>query len=373
MKSFNLTYTFLLFLFVGQYLFGQNMVKPFQKEYFNFENDSRIQEIEDSLNVKLNSLAKVLKFGESASENNLQFFEKRIYEIAENNFKDGNGFILTWGTNGNCGRYGEWFDELTEKYGFKYLSVNCDCSVGKLPELIDSYNSYSTKFLNQTNTDNWADELENEILTKKRKIEFKYSKNQIKKKKELTELQARELIEFPKEIGMFTNLELLYLNVNHLSNIDNSICNLNKLKELNLHSNDFTKFPIEITCLKNLEFLGIDSNKLEKVPKEVNHFQNLKELVISNNKITALPEEFSELKNLETLDIRNNELSSLPENFSNLKNLKTLILWYNKFETIPEPLYQMKNLETLFLKNGNEIPKEEISELQKALPNTLIK
>ena len=94
-------------------------------------------------------------------------------------------------------------------------------------------------------------------------------------------------------------------------------------------------------------------------------------LFLTNNADKII--EFNQLESLEWFDIRENELSDLPKGFENLKNLKTLILWENKFETIPSSVYKMKGLETIFIKWGNNISEQDISELQKALPNTKIK
>lgn len=365
-------YILILLLTFTNLSIGQSLESIFKKEYSDFKNNPNLEKLEDSLNIKLNSLDKVLKYGEYSSQKNLTFFESRIRELSKKHFSDGTGLILTWGTNGNCGRYGEWFDGLTSKYGFKYASVNCSCIVGNIPELVDSYNKYSTEFLNQKNGKSWEKKLESEILNIKRKVEFDFTTQEIE---ELTELhlEVRELVEYPKQIKQFYNLEILYFNINSLSKIDESICQLKKLKTLGLHSNNFKKFPKEITCLKNLEYLGIDLNKLKNIPSEIGQLKNLKKLVISQNQIKVLPIEFNQLESLEWFDIRENELSDLPIGFENLKNLKTLILWENKFETIPSSVYKMKGLETIFIKWGNNISEQDISELQKALPNTKIK
>lgn len=203
---------------------GQNLENIFKKEYSNFNNNPSLEKLEDSLKIKLNSLDKVFEYGDYSSQKNLALFESRIYELSQKHFSDKTGLILTWGTNGDCGRYGEWFDELTLKYGFKYASVNCSCTVGNIPELVESYNKYSSEFLNKKNGTSWENKLESEILIKKRKVEFNFTKKEIE---ELTELhlEVRELIKYPKQIEQFYNLENLSFNINNLSSIDESICN----------------------------------------------------------------------------------------------------------------------------------------------------
>ncbi|WP_194777011.1 hypothetical protein [Pararhodonellum marinum] len=166
----------ILFLRFTNLLIGQNLESVFEKEYSDFKSNPNIEKLEDSLNIKLNSLEKILKYGENSSSKNLNLFEQRIYELSKRHFSDKVGLILTWGTNGNCGRYGEWFNELTIKYGFKYASVNCSCTGGNIPELVDSYNQYSTEYIKNKKGKNWTRNLEKEILAKKRKVEFNLSK-----------------------------------------------------------------------------------------------------------------------------------------------------------------------------------------------------
>ncbi len=343
-----------------------------KKEYADLEDSPETRKLEAKLNVRLNSLENILKFGEYSSVKDLPIYERRLYEIAAKHYAEGEGLFLTWGTMGNCGRYGQWFDDLTKNYHFKYLSVNCSCVVGWIPQLVESYNNYAIEYLDQTHGKSWSRKLEKEILAKKRSIEIDYSPLEVERLTKL-DLSARSLITYPKQIEKLDKLEKLFFNINDLSAIDESICKLSKLKMLGLHHNKFSRFPVEVTCLQNLEYLGLDRNKVSKVAPEIGQLTNLQELDLSLNRIRELPVEFSQLTKLTWLDMRENKLRELPTAFENLSNLRTLVLWDNKFNTVPKSLYKMRGLEELFIKLGNDIPENEILELQKVLPNTNIK
>lgn len=342
------------------------------QEFTNLETNSQLSQLEDTLKIKINSLAKCLAIGDYSSGERLKQIKKRTKQIAEKHFEKKKGLILTWGTNGNCGRYGEWYDDITIKYGFKYASVNCSCIVGNIPDIVEAYNSFSYPFLENRNGKGWKKNLEKEILAKKQNIELDIKDFEIEKLDEI-HISVRELKKYPNEVEQLTQLKKLYFNINHLSSIGSGICKLEKLEVLGLHSNDFKVFPKEIFCLENLKKLHFDRNKLKRIPSNINELKNIEEINLANNKLKRLPNEFSKLENLSRLDLRENRLIMLPDNFHLLKNLKTLILWDNKLKNVPKSLYKMKHLETLFIDFGNSIPKSEIEELKRMLPNTEIK
>lgn len=331
-----------------------------------------ITKLEDTLQVKLNSLSKCLEYGQYISEDHLNLVLMRIEKIAKKHYEANSGLVLTWGTNGNCGRFGKWYDKLTIKYGFRYNSISCSCIVGNIPKLVEAYNSFAYKVIKERNGRNWEKNLEKEILSKKRKIKFNIENPEIRNLEEV-HISLRDLKKYPKEIEKLTKLKKLYFNINRLTKLEEGICNLTQLELIGLHSNKFKTFPQEIVCLKNLKKIYLDKNKLRRIPSEIQKLQALEEINLGNNKLKKLPEEISNLNNLSCLDLRDNRLTSLPNNFHNLTKLKTLILWDNKLQSVPISLFEMNQLETLFIDIGNEIPKSEIEKLKIMLPNTEIK
>ncbi|KDP26419.1 hypothetical protein JCGZ_17577 [Jatropha curcas] len=147
----------------------------------------------------------------------------------------------------------------------------------------------------------------------------------------------------PRELGEFSMLQSLYLNINSLSgtiplelgyssslsDIDLSFNMLNgvlapsvwnlcdKLVSLKFHSNSLsgslpeTALP-DSTC-KNLQFLDLGSNKFSgNFPEFFTHFEGLKELDLSNNMFSgSIPQGLTVLKNLEKLNLSHNNFSGV--------------------------------------------------------------
>ena len=99
-------------------------------------------------------------------------------------------------------------------------------------------------------------------------------------------LQGSKLKEFPMEVLVFKNLQVLNLSENKIKNI-----------------------PPEIKELKYLQILNLQDNKIREVPGEIGSLRNLKVLYLAHNKIVYFPVEFCSLKQLEYLDVSYNRLS----------------------------------------------------------------
>ena len=353
-------------------LYSQDLELLVDEKYSDLLPISELSETGDTLGGELNSLNQCLQYGEFWPVEQLSPIEGRIKEIAKRHFQKDLGLLLTWGTNGDCGREGEWYDDLTLKYGFRYWSVNCSCLVGNIPEMVEAYNSYALPFLRKRNGKNWKKKLEKEVLIKKRKVEFDLSKKEIRELEEI-HLSYRSLKKYPHAVEKLAMLKRFYLNGNDLNKLDVGVCELGELEVLGLSGNRFKKFPEELFCLQKLKTLILGNNKLKSIPPEIQELSKLEKLYLEDNKLKGLPDEFSKLQNLKWLDLRENGLSELPETFKRLNKLETLILWDNEFKQIPKCLYEMKNLETLFIRFGNIVSEKEIKELELNLPNTTIK
>ncbi len=123
---------------------------------------------------------------------------------------------------------------------------------------------------------------------------------------------------FPKEIGLLTNLQ-----------------------ELDLSGNLIQTIPKEIGLLTNLEDLDLYDNKIEIIPKEICNLINLKYLSLGKNNITYIPDEIEKLNCLKCFDIQNNKITNIP---SSLFNVNELNIKYNKIEFIPNILFMGKHL-----------------------------
>ena len=133
--------------------------------------------------------------------------------------------------------------------------------------------------------------------------------------------------------------------------------------------------PKTISSLVSLETLTITYNFITEIDESIGNLQNLKSFIIGSwlgsNPLKKLPESISKLQKLEEIYATNCELESLPELFVNLKNLENLDLSMNKISKLPKSIKKLKNLKRLNLK-GNPISEEEQARLLKELPNCKI-
>lgn len=93
------------------------------------------------------------------------------------------------------------------------------------------------------------------------------------------------------------------------------------------------EFPENIELLENIEILYLTDHGFTEVPKELGLLQNLKELSLAGNLLESIPEEIFELKNLKELILFSNNFTE--ESATKLKKelkkkrpkLKVLIDW----------------------------------------------
>ncbi len=127
------------------------------------------------------------------------------------------------------------------------------------------------------------------------------------------DLSKQNLMYFPEEIFMFTNLQQLYLNRNRISEIPDNISNLKHLTELNISKNNISSY-LAVTIFEKVLISRF---------KVVNRFSKI--LKLNQNKITALPVSFDNMTRLEVIELYSNPLDFNPDQFSQFKkNLKKL-------------------------------------------------
>ncbi len=132
-------------------------------------------------------------------------------------------------------------------------------------------------------------------------------------------LSSKSLTSVPKEIGILTKLEKLYLNNNNLTSLPEEIGNLINLMELHLDNNLLSSLPKELGKLTNLRFLCLANNKLKSIPREL--------LIIKES--LSMDETSYEIDNMDF----DNEIIILINSKIKITNLpiglKEIWLWYN--------------------------------------------
>jgi len=112
------------------------------------------------------------------------------------------------------------------------------------------------------------------------------------------DLSSNALTSIPTDFAKLSNLDVLSLANNNLSQIINGLDNL----------------PA------SLQSLNLSSNPLAIMPSSISRFSNLTTLALSDANLTDLPSTICELTRLRTLDLADNCLSSLPEALSALSS-----------------------------------------------------
>lgn len=152
------------------------------------------------------------------------------------------------------------------------------------------------------------------------------------------------LTEFPKEIlTLADTLEILDLSDNQLTEIPDSIVQLQHLKIVFFARNTFTEFPVVLSQLPKLSMIGFKSNQIETVPE--NAFPlTLKWLILTDNKINKIPNSIGDCLLLQKCALAGNQLEELPAAMANCVNLELLRIAANQLNSIPQWLFELPKL-----------------------------
>jgi len=134
----------------------------------------------------------------------------------------------------------------------------------------------------------------------------------------------------PKEIGLLTNLEFLWLPHNELTGtISGEIGKLTKLKSLNLNGNKLQgQLPAEIGDLSLLENMELYNNQLDgTIPTTLARLSRLENLWLNKNRLTGtIPQSLGNLGKLHNLVLADNRLVGKVPALTNSQNMKSLYL-----------------------------------------------
>lgn len=139
------------------------------------------------------------------------------------------------------------------------------------------------------------------------------------------DLRALALHTYPQ-----TNLVILDLSGNPITELPPEIGQMTNLQDLYLKETSLQTLPPEIGQLSNLRTLNLQDSRLTSVPPEVGQLYHLEYLDLQGNKLRALPLEISRLPNLHTLNVQRTLIQRLPPEFEQNPRLK-IYYWYDPF------------------------------------------
>lgn len=103
-------------------------------------------------------------------------------------------------------------------------------------------------------------------------------------------------------VNHFSDLEIVILRYNHLTNIPYWVTQLKKLTELNLATNSLARSINDAQLSsKKLEILNLAGNNLKSIPNWIFNQSKLKELNLANNPLSEISNEIFRLKRLKKI------------------------------------------------------------------------
>ena len=135
----------------------------------------------------------------------------------------------------------------------------------------------------------------------------------------ILELEGNGLTEISDGITQLYNLTSLSLEKNEITNIPLDIAGLFSLNHLNLSNNNITSiFGFIFTFISQLTILELGGNGLTNIPNEIEDLTNLTVLSLEDNELASIPVEMGQLINLTTLSLENNNLTTIPQEVCDL-------------------------------------------------------
>jgi hypothetical protein len=107
---------------------------------------------------------------------------------------------------------------------------------------------------------------------------------------------------------------------------------------LNLQGRNIVRIPMELGRLERLRTLDLSGNAITNLPPPRVLPSALRTMVLRANKLTELPGYIGLLRNIETLDLSNNQLQSLPDSIVTIAPLVMLDLSGNKLCSLPSSI-----------------------------------
>lgn len=128
-----------------------------------------------------------------------------------------------------------------------------------------------------------------------------------------------------------SDLRVLDISNNALTDISNCLPQNNVLRTLNLECNYITSVTSAYAHMASVERLNLSGNLISAIPSEMLHCESLEVLEISDNRIASIDAAFFSLE-VETVDLSSNQLTALV--LHGLGSLESLTLDNNPFASL---------------------------------------
>lgn len=185
-------------------------------------------------------------------------------------------------------------------------------------------------------------------------------------------IKEKGLKKIPESIdGRFIKLFQIILDKNQISNIPESIGEIDQLKYIHISNNKLVSLPKSIGNLKNIELFYAYSNEIKSLPNTSFNFNKDAIVDLKWNKIEQIPDAFCNSQ-FGSLYLTSNPLKELPKNFGNIKGLKELNIANTNIDDLPTSFFSLKNLKMLDIR-GTKLSKNHFNLIKAQLPNCVIR
>ena len=186
------------------------------------------------------------------------------------------------------------------------------------------------------------------------------------------DISGLDLANFPKQILLFNELEVIIAYRNKFKEIPYGLCELINIRKLNFDSNNINYLPSCLDNFTNLKTFLINNNSIEELPQSIGFLANLEIFELVDNNIESLPSNFYKLLELKHCNLQGNNLEYLSSEIGDLTNLEYLDVSNNKIKYLPNEVKSLENLKTLRISN-NILSEELINDLKKNMPKVKIR